>query len=599
MNPIFIISNPRSGSSLLRILLNHHDSVVIPPECGFVQWLYPSYKDFQISDLKEFIKDLSNCKKIETWSLDYDKLYEYIIDKNPSSYSELCRLVYLFYGKSQNKSIQFWGDKNNYYIDHLETLLEIYPQAKFLYLERNPKDVCASYLNLKKLPDDLKYKPNLSDNVDSIYNEILENKTSIESFLLKIEDKNKINVKYENLIDRPTETLSKICFWARIPNASNILTNFDNKKYFDEPSETLAWKEKTLGVVDSANREKYKESDYYLEIESKYNVYFDKEYTTTNLLPKIRVENTDLWVYLPSIEYYIDRIRNNDYFHFIRVNHGILDNFGFTYGDDMSSLSESLKNKDYEKISHEIVNYVKSKGWYKSGENIAHYFERSKSTQEKLKHFVEVFTEYKNITPKLEIGVSMGVGLGDCFGTYLPNDPIQLRRKTALYTLMKHSPYEFFHSGISKHYSLMGEYQKMFDVLAELNFHVIFMGHDLVGMVKDVYDIKNYHYIEIPNVDAADNFDDYISQIKNIKSENENVMLFYSSGHILSAYLAYQLKDESMFAFDIGKSFEYDIKKLLPKDRWQPYDDWAWPNNNDAPVDMYLQYIYNIRYFSK
>ena len=598
MNPVFILSNPRSGSSVLRILLNHHDRMVFPPECGFIQWLYEKHKNFNIGDLNEYIKDLSECKKIEGWKLNYDKLKEFILLNDPSTYSELSKLVYIFYGKSQNKNPIVWGDKNNYYIDHLKTLLEIFPNAKFIHLERNPKDICASYLNLKTIPDDAKYKPKLSENINDIYDEIKTNQLKVENFLLKIEDKNKIRIKYEDLLNDPLKTLSKIGFWLRVPNMAQIISNFENKIYFDEPTETLVWKKKTLGLVDKSNIDTYKKHEQVDKIESLYGEYF-QEYSTENLMPKIRVEHTNLWVYLPSIDYYINKIKNDEPFHFIRANHGILDNFGFTYGDDMSALSKLIDEKNYDRISQDIVNYVKTKGWYKDGENIKHYFEHSKSTQDKIKYFIHIFNEYKSISPKIEIGVSAGVGLGDCFGTYPHDHPIQLRRITALHTLMKDSPYEYFHSGITKHYSLMGEYQKMFDTLAENDFQVIFIGHDLVGLVNQVYDIKNYHYIEIPKVDAADNFDQYIDEILSIKQKYPKVMLFYSCGHILSAYLAYKLKDEHIFAFDIGKSFEHDIKKILPKDRWQPYDDWAWPNNNDAPVDNYLQYISNIRYFSK
>jgi len=598
MDIVFILSNPRSGSSILRILLNHHERMVFPPECGFVEWLYEKYKKFHIGHLNEYITDLSNCKKIESWNLNYNALKEFILLNNPSTYSELSKLVYDFYGKSQDKSPIIWGDKNNYYIHHLDTLLEIFPNAKFIHLERNPKDICASYLELKNIPDKTKYKPKLPEDVSKIYQEIYENQLKIESFLRKIDDKNKIKVKYENLLNNPLKTLSKIGFWLRVPNMTQIISNFENKKYFDEPSETLLWKEKTLGPIDSTNIEKYKLHERASEIESLYDDYFS-EYTLENLMPKIRVEHTNLWVYLPSIDYYINKIKDDVPFHFIRANHGILDNFGFTYGDNMSVLSKLISERNYDKIANDVVNYVKSNGWYKSGENIAHYFEKSKSTADKLKYFIQVFTEYKSISPKIEIGVSAGVGLGDCFGTYPPEHPIQLRRIDALHTLVKDSSYEYFHSGITKHYSLMGEYQKMFDTLAENDFQVVFMGHDLIGLVNQIYDIKNYHYIEIPKVDAADNFEDYLNRIYVIKEKYKKVMMFYSCGHILSAYLAYKFKDEHIFAFDIGKSFEHDIKKLLPKNRWQPYDDWAWPNNNVAPVDNYLQYISNIRYFSK
>jgi hypothetical protein len=55
---VFIIGNPRSGTSLLRIMLNSHSSMVVPPECGFIQWWYQKYKDWPSNyTINDFVKN--------------------------------------------------------------------------------------------------------------------------------------------------------------------------------------------------------------------------------------------------------------------------------------------------------------------------------------------------------------------------------------------------------------------------------------------------------------------------------------------------------------------------------------------------------------
>ena len=120
---LFVIGNPRSGTSLLRIMLNSHNKIVVPPECGYMQWWYSKYKDWSVSsNLQDFIDDLSTSKKIETWQLDYKLLYEYLKDNQPESYQSLIFKVVEFYGFAKHNKLQteVLGDKNNYYINHLE-----------------------------------------------------------------------------------------------------------------------------------------------------------------------------------------------------------------------------------------------------------------------------------------------------------------------------------------------------------------------------------------------------------------------------------------------------------------------------------------------
>jgi len=51
-------------------------------------------------------------------------------------------------------------------------------------------------------------------------------------------------------------------------------------------------------------------------------------------------------------------------------------------------------------------------------------------------------------------------------------------------------------------------------------------------------------------------------QILEIRKKNK-VILFHTSGHIASAYIADKLKDTDIFGFDIGRSFDWIVKDLV------------------------------------
>lgn len=45
--PVFIIGSPRSGTTLLRLMMNSHPRIVVPPECGFAVWWYEKYQHWK------------------------------------------------------------------------------------------------------------------------------------------------------------------------------------------------------------------------------------------------------------------------------------------------------------------------------------------------------------------------------------------------------------------------------------------------------------------------------------------------------------------------------------------------------------------------
>jgi hypothetical protein len=70
MQRFFIIGNPRSGTTLFRLMLNKHSKMIVPPEAGFLVWLYKDIKDENFNKgYRKFIELLRDTSKIETWNI--------------------------------------------------------------------------------------------------------------------------------------------------------------------------------------------------------------------------------------------------------------------------------------------------------------------------------------------------------------------------------------------------------------------------------------------------------------------------------------------------------------------------------------------------
>lgn len=248
----FILGNPRSGTSLFRLMLNAHPSVIAPPECGFMQWWYNKYYDWEQKDnftnrLDQFLEDLFNSKKIEIWNIEKIDIKEYIQNQSPKNYNELTACIYLAYGYKRAE-VNCIIDKNNYYIHHLDWLTKMWPKAKFIHIIRDGRDVACSYRGVNTLKTVSEYKPILPQKIENIAEEWVKNNINIRELFGAYKYH---LVRYEDLLKHPAKTLGKICEYLEINFDNQMLMYYDLKEdYLKEPKKTLDWKKKTKEKPD-------------------------------------------------------------------------------------------------------------------------------------------------------------------------------------------------------------------------------------------------------------------------------------------------------------------------------------------------------------
>lgn len=258
--PLFIIGNPRSGTSVFRLMLTNHKNICIPPECGYIQWWHNKYNEISANSelsLIDFISDLSTSKKIETWNLDYENLKNLISKSVAKSYADYCKLIIQQYSNQNNpdKNLKYFGDKNNYYVHHLDLLKRIFPDAFFVFIFRDPRDLACSYLDFLSLKSDSPFIPKLPDKIDEIIQEWKSNNTKIIEFQKKLNRENFFNVKYEDLIINTENTLEYLCQSLNLEFDPNMMQYYLHN---DEPEQLMDWKKKTMLPPDKSSIGRYK-----------------------------------------------------------------------------------------------------------------------------------------------------------------------------------------------------------------------------------------------------------------------------------------------------------------------------------------------------
>jgi hypothetical protein len=150
--PIFVVGCPRSGTTMLQLMLHAHPRIAIPPETRFLLAAYERRRDFgDLSDarrrraLAEWIVGREETRFVDL-GLDPERVTEEIVAGPPTLGSAL-GIIFRAYARRFGKPR--WGDKRPAYLNNLEAVLRLFPDAQIINIVRDGRDCVAS---LKEMP---------------------------------------------------------------------------------------------------------------------------------------------------------------------------------------------------------------------------------------------------------------------------------------------------------------------------------------------------------------------------------------------------------------------------------------------------------------
>jgi Sulfotransferase family len=152
VRPIFVLGCPRSGTTLLQLMLHAHPRIAIPPETRFVLTTYTARNEF--GDLREqaHMRALASSIVDRRQTLFYDlgldseQITKEIVGGPPTLGSAL-GTIFRAYARRFGKPR--WGDKRPGYYQYIPELRRLFPDAQFVHLIRDGRDCVAS---LKSMP---------------------------------------------------------------------------------------------------------------------------------------------------------------------------------------------------------------------------------------------------------------------------------------------------------------------------------------------------------------------------------------------------------------------------------------------------------------
>lgn len=139
-SPFFIVASARSGTTFLRLTLNAHPDIAVPPESRFITELYQGEDEVETD---RFVTSLGNHKRFQAWGLSIDEVREEIGGRVRMPYAEAIACAYRAYALKEGKTR--WGDKTPRYVEHIPLLVKLFPDARFVHLVRDGRNVALSY----------------------------------------------------------------------------------------------------------------------------------------------------------------------------------------------------------------------------------------------------------------------------------------------------------------------------------------------------------------------------------------------------------------------------------------------------------------------
>lgn len=144
-DPFFIVGASRSGTTLLRMMLTSHSRLSIPPETWYLIPLrdeLPHDRPLQAQEIDRAVAIMTGHRFWAGLKLDVIEFRRRVAALQAPFLRDVVEVVYGWYLEKEGKAR--WGDKTPIYVSVVPELAQMFPDARFIHLIRDGRDVGKS-----------------------------------------------------------------------------------------------------------------------------------------------------------------------------------------------------------------------------------------------------------------------------------------------------------------------------------------------------------------------------------------------------------------------------------------------------------------------
>ncbi|MDP3704045.1 MAG: sulfotransferase [Candidatus Omnitrophota bacterium] len=148
----FIVGAPRSGTTLLRAMLNAHPHIAIPFEADLFSKMLsvpsPWERTWARHESRAPIEQFLSHPAVRFWGVSVETVLEAMGQFERVGYPDIIQAIYQAYAMREGKPR--WGDKTPIHALEIPQLSRAFPQAQFIHLVRDGRDVYLSWTKLSQ-----------------------------------------------------------------------------------------------------------------------------------------------------------------------------------------------------------------------------------------------------------------------------------------------------------------------------------------------------------------------------------------------------------------------------------------------------------------
>ena len=200
--PVVILGVSRSGTTLLKEMLDGSSELAIPSESYFIPQLWDRHGPEP--DPEAILDDLGRIQRVREWGVTPGDVRRRL-PEDPS-FRDVILPVYRAYAERRGKGR--FGDKTPAYMQHLELLDSVFPGAQYVHIVRDGRDAGLSFLRMRRRPRFNWARPRGLDDFACQWD--LEVRAARE-FGATTARGRYLELRYEDLVVQPDRRLREVC----------------------------------------------------------------------------------------------------------------------------------------------------------------------------------------------------------------------------------------------------------------------------------------------------------------------------------------------------------------------------------------------------
>jgi hypothetical protein len=217
----FVVGLTRSGTTLLRMMLDSHRLLTIPPETHFVPDLIKAARDG--GDAEAMLAAITSNRTWGDFGISEEEMRRRLAEVEPGDAAAAVRAFYTAYAERIGKPR--WGDKTPAYMLSVQRIGRALPEARFIHLIRDGRDVALS-----QRARAINEQPPPAEQAARWVKRIRKSREQAAA----LKGPRYAEARYEDLVREPEPTLRRICELCELEWDPGMLT------YYERAEERLA-----------------------------------------------------------------------------------------------------------------------------------------------------------------------------------------------------------------------------------------------------------------------------------------------------------------------------------------------------------------------